>query len=184
MNDAGIRLLHRDDTLVVVDKPAGLLVHRSREAVDRVTLVPLLRDLLGRLVYPVHRLDRQASGALAFALSPEAARALQAALASPDATKEYVTLVRGRPPLRFASDRPLTAASGARREARKEFETIEILDAFALVRARLRTGRRHQIRRHLAHLAHQVLGDTKYGKGGLNRLFRERYGLHRLFLHA
>jgi len=179
-----IAILYRDDALVVVDKPSGLLVHRSREAPDRRTLLPILREQLGRHLYPVHRLDRQASGTLAFALSPEAARGLQEALARSDAVKEYLVLVRGAPPPRFASDRPLTAASGVRRPARTGFETLESLPGVTLVRARLESGRRHQIRRHLAHLAHQVLGDTKYGKGGLNRLFRERYGLHRLFLHA
>ena len=177
-------ILHSDDRFVVVDKPPGILVHRSRVAADRITLLQLLRDQLGRFVYPAHRLDRPASGAIAFALSGEDARVLQDALQADDAIKEYLVLCRGETEEQFVSDRPLTSDRGVAQDARTSFQRLEIMRGFTLLRARLHTGRRHQIRRHLAHLGHQVVGDTKYGKGGINRWLRADFGLERLFLHA
>lgn len=139
----------------------------------------------GRLLRPIHRLDRAASGVLLFGFTGDGARALQAALGAPSTEKEYLVLVRGETPERFESDRPLTARpQNVVREARTRFERLAIVDGLSLLRARLLTGRRHQIRRHLQHLAHQVVGDTRYGKGRLNRDLRARHGLPRLFLHA
>lgn len=177
-------ILFSDARFVVVDKPPDLLVHRSRVAADRVTLLQLLRDQIGCFVYPAHRLDRPASGAIAFALSSEEARALQEALQAADACKEYLLLCRGETEPEFVSDRPLTSDRGVAQEARTTFERIAVIRGFSLLRARLATGRRHQIRRHLAHLGHQVVGDTKFGKGGINRWLRAEFGLERLFLHA
>lgn len=179
-----IEVLHADDDLVVVNKPGGLIVHRSRESADRVFLLQVLRDQLGRHLYPVHRLDRAASGCLAFALSSEAARRLQECLGREDARKEYITLVRGSAPERGETDRPLTSGGGVRQAARTTFERLAEFSGLSLLRVMIHTGRRHQIRRHLAHLRHQILGDTTYGKGRINRYFREEYGLPRLFLHA
>ena len=177
-------ILFSDDRFVVVAKPSGLLVHRSSIAADRVTLLQLLRDQIGCFVYPAHRLDRPASGAIAFALSGEDARFLQAALQAEDACKEYLVMCRGETAPEFISDRPLTSDRGVAQEASTSFERIAVVRGFSLLRARLATGRRHQIRRHLAHLGHQVVGDTKYGKGGINRWLRSEFGLERLFLHA
>lgn len=179
-----IEIVHRDDSIVAVSKPGGLLCHRSAESRDRVFLLQEVRRRLGAHLYPVHRLDRAASGILVMGLSPEAARGLQQALASPDARKEYLVVVRGSTPERWESSRPLTSDTGVVRPARTEFERIAEFSRLSLLRARLRTGRRHQIRRHLAHEAHQVLGDTTYGKGRINRFFRDEFGLPRLFLHA
>jgi len=179
-----LTVLYRDERFVVVDKPPGVLVHRGREAADRVFVLQTLRDQIGRHVYPVHRLDRAASGVLAFALHGEAARDLQRAMQSDDAVKEYVALCRGETADSFHSDRPLTSDKGVVQTAHTEFERMRTMHGFSLLRIRIRTGRRHQIRRHLAHLAHHIVGDTKYGKGGINRWLREQYGLPRLFLHA
>ncbi|MHC4957920.1 MAG: pseudouridine synthase [Planctomycetota bacterium] len=179
-----LEIVHRDDRVVVVDKPGGLLVHRTRQSADRVFLLQMLRDQLGQWVFPVHRLDRAASGVIAFGLSSAAARELQEALQAPDAVKEYVLMCRGEVPGEFVSERPLTSEGGVRQPARTEFERLETVRGFSLVRARLRTGRRHQIRRHLAHLGHHIVGDTRYGKGRINRWLREEYGLPRMFLHA
>ncbi len=176
---APVPILHRDEQVVAVDKPPGLLVHRSREAPDRDVLLQRVRDQVGAHVYPVHRLDRPTSGVVLFALSSEATRALQEALRAPEARKEYLVLVRGSTPERFGSERPLGG-----KPACTEFERLAELSRCSLLRARLHTGRRHQIRRHLAHLAHQAIGDTRYGKGRINAFFRDTYGLPRLFLHA
>lgn len=169
--------------MVAVSKPSGLLVHRSREASDRVFLLQLLRDFLGTLVYPVHRLDRATSGVMVFALSPDDATRVQARLEQ-DAAKEYLALARGETPEVFASTRELTNDAGVKQPARTDFERIATFFNCSLLRARIHSGRRHQIRRHLAHLAHQVIGDTSYGKGRINRSLRENFGLPRLFLHS
>ena len=127
---------------------------------------------------------RAASGAIAFALSSSAARELQAALEHDDTLKEYLTLVRGSTPESGTIDRPLTADNGAKQAALTEFERIAEFSRCSLLRVRIRTGRRHQIRRHLSHIRHQLIGDSSYGKGRINRFFREEHGLPRLFLHA
>lgn len=177
-------VLHLDDDLVVVSKPGGLLVHRSELSPERDVLLQRVRDQLGRRIFPVHRLDRATSGPVVFALSPEIVRALQERWHHPETEKVYLALVRGESPDRFESDRPLTRRpDGVRQDARTECTTRATDRGFSLVEARLRTGRRHQIRRHLAHLGHQVVGDTTYGKGRINAWLREEYGLPRLFLH-
>lgn len=177
-----ITVLYRDDAIVAISKPGGLLVHRSRESTDRVFLLQLLRDQLGAHLYPVHRLDRATSGVMLFAFSSSSARDLQAALES--ATKEYVVLVRGSAPDRFVCDRPLRNDRGEPQVTRSCFDKLAEFSRCSLLRGVIETGRRHQIRRHLAHEAHQVIGDTTYGKGRINQFFRDEYQLPRLFLHS
>jgi tRNA pseudouridine65 synthase len=174
-----------DDDLVVVAKPAGITVHRDAWSHhgERVVLQTVAMQV-DRHLYPVHRLDRNTSGVLCFALSSAMARELHANLAAETARKEYLVLCRGETPESFVSDRPLTAANGERRPARTEFERLATFSRCSLLRARIRTGRRHQIRRHLGHLAHQIIGDSSYGKGRINAFFRETYGLPRMFVHA
>jgi tRNA pseudouridine65 synthase len=180
-----LRILHRDEHVVVVSKPGGLAVHRGDRSEDgEEFLLQRLREQIGRYLYPVHRLDRGTSGVIAYALSKDAARALQEAMQRDDARKEYLVLARGSTPDRFVSDRPLGNERGELQPARTEFEKLGELARCSLLRARLFTGRKHQIRRHLDHLAHQVIGDSTHGKGRINRWFRERYGLPRMFLHA
>ncbi len=179
-----IPILHLDDAVVVASKPGGLLVHRSRESTDTVFLLQRLGYQLGRFLYPIHRLDRAASGVIAMALSREAAKNLQSNMQAEDAIKEYIVLVRGEAPEQGETDRPLTSDKGIRRPCRTSFKRLAFFNRSSLLRVRIATGRRHQIRRHLAHLRHQVIGDTTYGKGRINNFLRETYGLPRLFLHA
>jgi tRNA pseudouridine65 synthase len=179
---SGLKIHFQDERFVVIDKPPGILVHRSRQSRDTEFVLQMLRDQIDKHVFPVHRIDRPASGILAFALSSDAARVLQASL--DEGTKEYTTMVRGETSPAFSSDRPLTNDNGVVQEAFTEFETLQTRRGFSMVKARLGTGRRHQIRRHLSHLAHQIIGDTAHGKGRINRWLREEYGLTRLFLHA
>ncbi len=177
-----IPILHQDEHVVAVDKPSGLLVHRSAESTDRVFLLQTVARVVGRPLYPVHRIDRAASGVVLLGQSPDDARWLQGALAA--ARKEYLVLVRGQAPDEGASDRPLSDEKRIPREAHTRFVSVERFQRTTLLRVSITSGRRHQIRRHLAHLAHQILGDTTYGKGRLNQEFRDRFDLHRLFLHA
>ena len=180
-----ITVLHLDDQLCVVDKPSGIVVHRGW-ADDDGGLVVALRRQLGQAVWPVHRLDRGASGALAFALSAEAAASLGKSFAGALVHKRYLALVRGHPPPRLVIDHPIPnkEEGGVRVDARTEIRTLGHWERYALVEAVPTTGRLHQIRRHLKHISCPIIGDVNYGKGEHNRLFRERFGLHRLALHA
>ncbi|MFW5741261.1 MAG: RluA family pseudouridine synthase [Myxococcota bacterium] len=177
-------LLFADDTMAVFNKPSGLAVHRGWAA-DRVTAVSLARRRLGMRVYPVHRLDRATSGVLMFALSHEAAAALQDAFKADCVEKSYLALVRGTPPLEGTIDHPIPRSeNGPRVPAVTKFRRLATAGRFSLVEAEPRTGRLHQIRRHLKHLSHPLVGDVRYGVGAINRMFRSDYGLHRLALHA
>ena len=181
---ADIEILYRDADLVAVNKPSGLAVHRGW-ADDDAFAMTLVRDALGQWVYPVHRLDRGASGVLLFALSPAAARTICGRFEQHQVEKTYVALVRGAPPETTLVDHPLRPDnSDVPQAAVTEVQRLEQLGRYAWVEARPRTGRLHQIRRHLKHLSCPIIGDVKYGKGEHNRLFREHYGLHRLALHA
>ena len=181
-----LSILHLDERVVVVDKPAGLLVHRTRSGTNEEALLQRLRDQLGRHVHPIHRLDRMASGLLAYGLDSRSAQRLQAGLQAADAIKEYLALVRGCAPSEFASQVPLSDDKDVAREAHSEFWRLAFFPGLraSLLRARIHTGRSHQIRRHLALAGHHVCGDTRYGKARTNRNLHQRHGLPRLFLHA
>lgn len=174
-----------DDDLVVCSKPAGMSVHKGPHSEpDERFLLQTLGQQIGRYLYPVHRLDRNTSGLVAYALSRPAAARLQQSLQDPATVKEYLVLVRGAAPDRFASRRWLTGKSETRQPSHTTFRTIAHLGPVSLVAARIHTGRMHQIRRHLNHLGRHVVGDTTHGKGRINALLRSRYGLPRMFLHA
>ena len=184
MKAADIVLLYLDERVALVDKPSGIVVHRGW-ADDDGGLLIALRDRLGRRVWAAHRLDRGASGVVAFALDEEAAAALGEAFSAGQTDKRYLALVRGHPPTHAIIDHPVPAKpDGPRVPALTEIRTLGVWERYALVEAIPRTGRLHQIRRHLKHIACPLIGDVNYGKGEHNRLFRERFGLHRLALHA
>lgn len=179
-----LSVLYRDEACAVVAKPAGMIVHRGW-ANDDVDLLRLTRDTLGQYVYPIHRLDRGASGAVVFALHEAAARELNRDFAASEIAKRYLALTRGHPPEHGVIDHPVPRAPGEERvPACTEYRRLDTFERYALVLALPKTGRLHQIRRHLKHLSCPLIGDVRYGKGEHNRLFRERYGLDRLALHA
>ncbi len=180
---APLRILAQDDELVAVAKPAGLLVHRDDHHPEAPALLQQVRDQLGRYLYPVHRLDRSTSGIVVFAFDPTVAARLQRALTT-SGTKRYLALVRGHPPAVWTSDRPLAPATGPARSATTHFRRLACYADASLVEATLATGRWHQIRLHLAHAGHAVLGDTAHAKARANRRARAALGLERLFLHA
>ena len=181
-----IELLVVDDAIVVANKPSGLLVHRGWDDDDDVALFRV-RDAVGAQVSPGHRRDRGTSGALLFALSAAVTAALSRAFESGRVDKRYLALVRGTPPDAGLIDHPIPKKeAGARVPARTRFRRVarSTVDRCSLVEARPETGRLHQIRRHLKHLHHPVVGDVNYGSGEINRHYRARYQLHRLALHA
>ena len=199
-----LSLLWRDEHLVAVYKPAGWLVHRTGlDAGETRFVVQALRDQIGQRVYPVHRLDKGTCGVLVMALHSDAARALGLAFAEHRVQKRYLALVRGWLPDQATVDHPLrpddAPPDAPAQDARTHFRCLARLELptgsegpdprFATVRASLaeawpQTGRRHQIRRHLKHLAHPILGDATHGKGWLNRWWAQQLGLQRLWLHA
>jgi tRNA pseudouridine65 synthase len=180
-----LSIIHKDARMLVVDKPSGMLVHRGWGQ-DPITASDIARDeIIGAPVHAIHRLDRGTSGILVFALDADAARFLQDQLLDEGTFKRYVALVRG--PMREGCvlDHPVPQRDKKERvPAVTEFIPLAHHDRWTLVEARPKTGRLHQIRRHLKHLSHPVIGDVLYGKGDINRFFRQNYGLHRLALHA
>lgn len=200
---APLPLLYRDDDLVAIDKPCGLLVHPSAlDAHEERTAVGLLEAQLGRRVFPLHRLDKATSGVLVFALAPEAASRWGQVFESGAVRKRYLALVRGWPPdtgeidYPLARDPELPSAGQPRVPAVTRFRTLRRFDwafsvdgrhptsRYALVEVEPLTGRRHQIRRHFKHIAHPLVGDTTHGKGAHNRAVGEWLGVRRLWLHA
>lgn len=181
-----LELVHEDAKLVAVNKPSGLLVHRGW-ANDDVVAVDLLHAQLGRRVWPLHRLDRGTSGVLLFALDVETARQLSGAFERGEVHKRYLALVRGHAPEQLLIDyglRHVDDKKSERKPAQTRIHRLAQFERYSLVEAEPLTGRTHQIRRHLKHIAHPIIGDVRYGKGEHNRMFRERFGLHRLALHA
>ena len=176
-------ILHRDARCVAVDKPSGVATHRGWDDSDDA-LLQQVRDAVNAYVYPVHRLDRGASGVVLFALDKDAARAFSDAW--PDADKRYLAITRGHPPEHVVIDHPVLKEErgGERVPAITEIWRKQTFGRYAVVEARPHTGRLHQIRRHLKHIACPLIGDVRYGKGEHNRIFRDRFALHRLALHC
>ncbi len=203
-----LAILFQDERYVAINKPSGLLVHRSEvDRSERRFALQLLRDQLGQHVYPVHRLDKPTSGVLLFGLDSEAASRMQALFRHRDVHKEYLAVMRGYLPEEGVIDHPLSdireacEKKGATQKVRPPQDAVtayQRLDQtelpfavgryptsrYSLVRVSPETGRKHQIRRHFKHLAHPLVGDTRYGEGRHNRFFREAYNNHRLLLFA
>jgi tRNA pseudouridine65 synthase len=201
-----LNILYHDDHLVAINKPAGLLVHRSN--VDRQETrfaLQLLRDQIGQRVYPLHRLDKPTSGVLLFALDAESARRVGGQFERNEVQKQYLAVVRGWPPETGVIDHPLSrqfddygrqSLVGSSPEALaaltdyRRLACVELAEAvdryptarYALVALTPKSGRRHQLRRHMKHIAHPVIGDANWGKGVHNRFFQQRFACHRLLL--
>lgn len=190
-----IKILHRDENLVVIDKPSGLLVHRSELAKDPVTCLELLREEINRYVYPIHRLDRKVSGPVMFGLNAQTAQFMGNQLASNKIQKTYLALVRGTPIQNGCIVKPLKGFARPEDKSRTDFENLETFDIpysvgkypsarYSLLKLHPITGRYHQLRRHLSSTSHPIVGDTTYGKGEHNRLFRERFFFFGMALHC
>lgn len=204
---APLTILYQDNYLVVVDKPSGMLVHRSfLDKHETRFVLQSLRDQLGQHVYPVHRLDRPTSGVLVFALSAEIARVLSQQIAAGLWQKGYLAVVRGYLQTAGTLDYPLkeqldkiadkfARADKAAQPAISRYQPLHYVELpfavsryatarYSLVALQPLTGRKHQLRRHLAHLRHPIVGDTSHGDGKHNALFREQFANERLLLCA
>lgn len=199
-----LEILYHDNYLVAVNKPPGLLVHRTGlDAGETQFALQMLRDQLGRPVWPAHRLDKGTSGVLLFALDANTARLMGQTFDAGDAVqKTYRAVVRGWPLASGLIDHPLKRMPDDARAGRDEvqdaqtrYQTLAHYElplahgAFAATRCALvelqpLSGRRHQLRRHMKHIAHPLIGDATHGKGALNRALAELLGMQRLWLHA
>ena len=191
-------VLHQDAFLAVVDKPAGLMVHDSALARGETDFAAdRLRAQFGRPIFLVHRLDRATSGCLLLAFDRDTASALGKALMAGEVRKDYWAVCRGWPAeAPFTIDHPLDGGPGKplKKPAITDFETLARCELpipsagfetsrYALLCAHPRTGRFRQIRRHLKHAFHHLVGDSSHGDGRHNRAFRAM-GIHRMLLHA
>jgi tRNA pseudouridine65 synthase len=200
-------IIYQDEYLVAVNKPAGMLVHRSwLDRHETQFVMQTLRDQIGQHVFPLHRLDRPTSGVLVFALSSEIAAQVMPMFAEHQMEKTYYAVVRGWIEEEATLDYALTQELDkiADKFASKDKEPqpavtyycpmakVEVpystgrfpTSRYSMVQMKPKTGRKHQLRRHMHHLSHPIIGDTTHGDGKHNRLFRDHYDTHRLLLHA
>lgn len=204
LHEALLNIVYEDADFVAIDKPAGLLVHRS--PVDRRETrfaVQLLRDQLGYYVYPAHRLDKPTSGILLFAKSTQALAAVRQQFEEQGVRKQYLALVRGFAPATLRIEHPVktrsddydTRLSEEPRLGITELQTLRHYELpvqietfastrYSLVKLSPLTGRRHQLRYHMKHISHPIVGDSSYGKGVHNRYFQRAFACERLLLMA
>lgn len=209
-NDTGnpIEIIYEDEFMVAINKEAGLLVHRSwLDKGETRFAMQLTRDAVGCHVFPVHRLDKPTSGVLLFAKSPSVARSLNEAFTDHQVTKQYLAVVRGYMPEQGSVDYALSFKPDAiadkladldkpAQEAVTHWQSLAQIELpfavskkhdtsrYSLVRLIPETGRKHQLRRHMRHLFHHIVGDTSHGDGRHNRFFRSQYDCTRMLLHA
>ena len=202
-----MEIVYRDDYMIAVNKPSGLLVHRSRiDSQAQHYALQLLRDRIGQRVYPLHRLDKPTSGVLLFALDSDSARRMMPLFSDGRVRKRYLAIVRGYTaetdiidyPLREELDKMTDAGVDPDKPAQTaitrytRLATVELPSAvgryatarYSLLSVRPQTGRKHQIRRHMKHIFHPVIGDTTHGDGRHNRFFRQQLACRRLLLAA
>ncbi|MCW8333380.1 tRNA pseudouridine(65) synthase TruC [Vibrio paucivorans] len=202
-----LEIVFQDEYLVAVNKPAGMLVHRSwLDKHETQFVMQTLRDQIGQHVFPLHRLDRPTSGVLVFALSSEIASKVMPMFANHEMEKTYHAVVRGwieqgdilDYPLKVELDKIADKFAKEDKEAQEaitEYQPLAKVEVpystgrfptsrYSLIEMKPKTGRKHQLRRHMHHLSHPIIGDTTHGDGKHNRLFRECYDAHRLMLHA
>jgi tRNA pseudouridine65 synthase len=200
-------ILYQDEHLVAVNKPSGLLVHRTNlDRHETKNAMHIVRDMLGQWVYPFHRLDKATSGVLLFALDKETARRMTQSFTDGAIAKSYLAVVRGFTkegeridhPLKDQWDKMIDQNADRDRpgkEAVTEYQRLAAVELpypvgrystarYSFIKASPLTGRGHQIRRHLKHIFHPVIGDTAYGDGKHNDFFRKQFDCHRLLLHA
>lgn len=209
--DAPLEILYQDDWFVAVNKPPGLLVHRSPlDPGETRFALQMVRDQIARPVYPVHRLDKPTSGVLLFAFSPEMLKQTAPLFQTGLAVKKYLAVVRGHlpeegtlhHPVKEIRDRFLRPRRKQGRNAPvkridavtdyRRLAAVEVpvsVDKYSSSRYSLaalmpKTGRRHQLRQHMKHLSHPIIGDTRYGKGIHNRFFAREFNCRTLLLSA
>ncbi len=185
MSKNKVKVLFQDEHYIAVEKPAGILVHPYKEkSKDRRSLMRSLKKQTGLYLFPIHRLDNNVSGVVIFGLSKEATREIKENWGHESTKKKYIALVRGETEPEITIDFPLSNDKGIKQEASTYYKTLNSNNGFSLIDISIKTGRKHQIRRHLARRMNNVVGDAKYGNGLVNKYIRKNYKLYRLFLHS
>lgn len=191
-----LEIVYQDNDLIAINKPHGLLVHRSKLANDaKEFALQLLRDQVGKQVNPVHRLDRKTGGVLLFAFSKEVEIEMQKQFQEGLVNKKYLAIVRGFTPDEMEIDYPLAKENGTLQDAFTFFKTLQRAEIpvqfgkhptgrYSLVEANPKTGRMHQLRKHFAHIFHPIIGDRPHGCNKQNRYFKEHYQMNTMLLHA
>ena len=191
-----LQIVYQDDYLVAINKPHGLLVHRSSIAKDASEFaVQLLRDQIGQHVYTIHRLDRKTAGVLLFALDEQTHKLLQQQFAENQTSKTYHAIVRGYTEDNDIIDYPLKREDGKIQDAVTEFRTIARTEIplpygkfktsrYSYVEVYPKQGRMHQIRKHFAHILHPIIADRPHGCNKQNKLFKEKFDMDTMLLHA
>ncbi|MBD1433359.1 pseudouridylate synthase [Sphingobacterium sp. DN00404] len=189
-------ILHEDEDLIAINKPHGLLVHRSSIAADTSKFaLQLLRDQIQQAVYPAHRLDRKTGGILLFARNKEMDSLTQQLFANKNIAKIYWAIVRGYTDDQGTIDYPLRKENNSLQDAITHYRTLSRAEIdlpfgkhatsrYSLLEVRPETGRMHQIRKHLAHIFHPILGDRPHGCNKQNKLWKERFAMDTMMLHA
>jgi len=191
-----LEIIYQDEHLIAINKPHGLLVHRSKIANDATEFaLQLLRDQIGQHVNPVHRLDRKTSGLLLFAFTKEVEIAMQKQFQESLVEKKYLAILRGYAPDQLDIDYPLKKENGTLQEAFTSFVTLQRAEIevpfgkhstsrYSLVEATPTTGRMHQLRKHFAHIFHPIIGDRKHGCNKQNGFFATQFEMTTMLLHA
>ncbi|RZM30187.1 MAG: pseudouridylate synthase [Pedobacter sp.] len=191
-----LEIVYQDEHLIAINKPHGLLVHRSAMASDaKVFALQMLRDQIGRRVSPVHRLDRKTGGLLLFAFEKDVEIAMHKQFMEGEVQKKYRAILRGYAPDALDIDYALTTDEGVVQEAFTSFITLNRAEIevpfgkhdtsrYSLVEATPTTGRMHQLRKHFAHIFHPIIGDRKHGCNKQNRFFKEQWDMTTMLLHA
>ena len=190
-----LEIVFENDELIAINKPHGLLVHRSRIAADATEFaVQILRDQINQVVWPVHRLDRKTSGVLLFAKSKSINSKVQQLFQERKVSKIYKAIVRGFTPESGTIDYALTENEKTQ-DAITHFKTLKHFEIdlpfgkfptsrYSLVELKPETGRFHQLRKHMAHLRHPIIGDRPHGCNKQNKLWKEKFGMTTMLLHA
>ncbi|HCU44598.1 MAG TPA: pseudouridylate synthase [Sphingobacterium sp.] len=191
-----LEILYQDEDIIAINKPHGLLVHRSSIARDASEFaLQLLRDQIGQPVYPAHRLDRKTAGILLFSLNKETDKELQQLFQNQLVDKRYIAVLRGHAPEEMLIDYPLKKDNGVMQEAQTNFKTIAKAELpfssgkfptsrYSLVEANPTTGRMHQLRKHFAHIFHPIIGDRPHGCNKQNKFWKENFEMDTMMLHA
>jgi tRNA pseudouridine65 synthase len=191
-----LEIVYQDDYLIAINKPHGLLVHRSSIANDaKEFALQMLRDQVNMHVSPVHRLDRKTSGLLLFALEKEVEIEMHKQFQSGLVVKKYLAVLRGYAPESMDIDYPLAKDNGVMQDAFTSFITLKQAELnvpfgkhetsrYSLVEATPSTGRMHQLRKHFAHLCYPIIGDRKHGCNKQNKFFKEQWEMTTMLLHA
>jgi len=191
-----LEILFRDEHLIAINKPHGLLVHRSPIAADvQVFALQLLRDQVGQQVFPAHRIDRKTGGVLLFAFTKEVEIAMQKQFAANLVDKKYLAILRGHTQDSGEIDYPLQKENGTLQDAFTAYQTLKRAELdvplgkhptsrYSLVEATPATGRMHQLRKHFSHIFHPIIGDRTHGCNKQNKLFKEKWQMETMLLHA